>query len=153
MEVNDSAVMTALVEMMRCFDELQPNILGNYLVVCPLQHVIVIIDFSGLGLCAVTEFGRILNYNLLVDGERDGEPDDSEDEADEVVDQFRGYKQCILILNSQEVETGKSFLAELLLRIYHGRKVAANSTLSFDSAKEFLRKGEPIVIGKSGIIL
>ena len=108
----------------------------------------MIVFFSGLGLCAITEFGRVLLYNILVDGDREVPSEDSEDEnatVDDIV--FRGYKQMVLILNSQECETGKSFLAELMLRMYHGRKVAANSTLSFDSSKELLRKGEPIVIG------
>ena len=109
--------------------------------------------FSGLGLCGITEFGRILCYNVLVDGEREVQTDESEDEteiaAEDII--FSGYKQMMLIINSQEVETGKSFMAEMLLRIYHGRKVGANGTLSFDSCKEFLRKGEPIVVGKLGM--
>ena len=112
--------------------------------------VIIDISFSGLGLCALTEFGRILLYNLFVDGDREGGSEDSDEEVgptDQAV-VFRGYKQMILIINSQQVETGKSFLADLLLRIFHGRKVGLNSTISFDSCKEFLRKGEPIVVGR-----
>lgn len=103
-------------------------------------------------MCALTEFGRILLYNILVDGDRDGPPgDDSEDSEDENADAedqitFKGYKQMILILHSQAVETGKSFLAEILLRLFHGRKVGLHSTLSFDSAKILLKQGEVIVI-------
>lgn len=111
-------------------------------------------SLPGLGLCALTEFGRILLYNILVDGDREGPLDESDDEdggpnEDDIT--FHGYKQMILVLNSQEVETGKSFLAEVLLRIFHGRKIGLNSTISFDSSKEFLKKGEPIVIG--GLLL
>lgn len=99
-------------------------------------------------MCALTEFGRILLYNILVDGDREGPNSDSDDEDDLAQNEinFKGYKQMILILNSQEVETGKSFLAEILLRIFHGRKVGLHSTLSFESAKNCLRTGEPIVI-------
>ena len=104
--------------------------------------------FSGLGLCALTEFGRILLYPLLVDGNREGPMDESDDEnglGNEI--NCNGYKQMVLLLNSRAVETGKSFLAEVLLRIYHGYKTGLNSTISFDSSKELLKKGETIVIG------
>jgi len=129
MQVNDDEVMSAIVEILTCFEELQPNILG-------------------LGLCGITEFGRILLYNILVDGERELQTEESEDErvtsAEDII--FSGYKQMVLVLNSQQVETGKSFMAEMLLRIFYGRKVGANGTLSFDSSKEFFRKGEPVVV-------
>ena len=71
--------------------------------------------------------------------------DDSLSEAPEI--EFRGYKQMLLVLQSQQVETGKSFLSEILLRIFHGKKIGLLSTLSFDSAKTLLGNGEPVVIG------
>ena len=30
MQVNDTEVMSAIVEILKCFEELQPNILGKY---------------------------------------------------------------------------------------------------------------------------
>jgi plasmid replication initiation protein len=66
--------------------------------------------FLGLGVCALAEFGRFLIYNILVDGGRGEEmedTDDSDSEDQEV--EFRGYKQMLLVLQSTEVETGKSF--------------------------------------------
>ena len=103
----------------------------------------------GLGLCALAEFGRLLIYNILVDGQDSSEDmDDSDDGGDTASSpqEFRGYKQMLLVLSSQAVETGKSFLADLFLRIYHGKKRSLHSTLSFDSAKVLLSQGEPIVI-------
>ena len=35
--------------------------------------------FAGLGICIMTEFGRFLNYNLLVDDEEPGNADFDED--------------------------------------------------------------------------
>ena len=72
--------------------------------------------------------------------------DDSDKERD-MEDFPRGYKQMMLVLHSHETETGKSLLAEILLRIFHGRKQGLHSVLSFDSAKTLFSKGEPIVIG------
>ena len=93
------------------------------------------------------EFGRFLLYNILVDG---GEPlgnlDESDDDIEEPLAEFRGYKQMLLVLQSKQVETGKSLLSELLLRIFHGKKTGLQSTVSFDSAKVLLGKGEPVVI-------
>jgi hypothetical protein len=99
----------------------------------------------GLGVCVLAEFGRFLLYNILVDGEDCNTQEAELEETDE--EEFRGYKQMLLVLQSGEVETGKSFLAEILLRIFHGRKHAIHSTLSFESAKSLLGKGEPVVIG------
>ena len=95
-------------------------------------------------MCVLAECGRFLLYNILVDGEDcdtdDQEPDDSSD---------IGYKQMLLVLQSTEVETGKSFLADLILRIFHGVKTSKHATLSFESAKTLLGRGEPVVIGLS----
>ena len=107
-----------------------------------------ILTFLGLGVCALAEFGRFLLYNVLVDGasaEDIVDSDDSLSEAPEI--EFRGYKQMLLVLQSQQVETGKSFMSEVLLRIFHGKKIGLLSTLSFDSAKTLLGNGEPVVIG------
>lgn len=98
---------------------------------------------SGLGICLLAEFGRVLLYNLLIDEEnsRDGEPDEEHI--------MHGYKQMILVLQSQSVETGKSFFCELMSRIFHGKKKNIHSILSFDSAKSLLSMGDPVIIGKS----
>ena len=109
--------------------------------------------FPGLGICIMTEFGRFLNYNLLVDDE---EPENADSDSDEDTDgkdetkaeTVTGYKQMIIILQSQCVETGKSFFCELLSRLFHGRKQDIHSVLSFESAKVLLSKGEPVIIGK-----
>ena len=37
MQVNDDAVMTALVEILGCFEELQPNIIGKNKTSCSVQ--------------------------------------------------------------------------------------------------------------------
>ena len=103
-----------------------------------------------MGVCILTEFGRFLIYNLLVDGEQSEYSDDS-DASDGEMDQndgFRGYKQMMVILQSQAVETGKSFFSEVLVRMFHGRKHGIFSTISFDSAKKLLGKGEPVIIGE-----
>ena len=71
--------------------------------------------------------------------------EDSDDEGDGEED-FHGYKQMLLVLQSKQVETGKSLLSEILLRIFHGRKTGLLSTVSFDSAKWLLGKGSPVVI-------
>ena len=71
--------------------------------------------------------------------------DDSDSEDQEV--EFRGYKQMLLVLQSTEVETGKSFLSEIVTRLFHGKKTGILSTISFNSAKTLLGNGEPIVIG------
>ena len=95
----------------------------------------------------MAEFGRFLLYNILVDsGEDLGDMEDSDDENDDQVEEFRGYKQLLLVLQSKQVETGKSLLSEVLLRIFHGRKTGLQSTVSFDSAKVLLGKGDPVVI-------
>jgi len=98
---------------------------------------------SGLGICLLAEFGRVLLYNLLIDEEsnRDDEPDEE--------DIMHGYRQMILVLQSQSVETGKSFFCELMSRIFHGKKKNIHSILSFDSAKLLLSLGDPVIIGKS----
>ena len=103
---------------------------------------------SGLGVCILAEFGRVLLYNILVDGGSSEEGIDNSDSEDEsnCDSRLRGYKQMLLVLRSQAVETGKSFIAEILLRLYHGKKTTLHSSLSFDSAKVLLGKGEPIVI-------
>ena len=122
-----------------------------YVICSVYTHLILkFLSFLGLGVCVIAEFGRLLLYNILVDSSGEDENmDDSEDsdngEAPNT-EEFRGYKQMLLILRSKSVETGKSFLAELLLRMYHGKKRTLHSTLSFDSAKVLLGKGEPIVI-------
>ena len=54
----------------------------------------------------------------------------------------------LLVLQSGQVDTGKSLLAEILVRIFHGRKQGIHSTLSFDGAKPLLGRGEPIAVGK-----
>ena len=105
----------------------------------------------GLGVCVLAEFARFLIYGLLVDGEQNEDVDSSDDEADVAMqenDFFRGYKQMILILQSETVETGKSFLSEMLARMFHGSKHGISSTISFDSARKLLGKGEPVIIGK-----
>ena len=100
-------------------------------------------------MCVLAEFGRFLIYNLLVDGQNDEDSDDSDesDNENEQAEVFHGYKQMLLVLQSQAVETGKSFLSEILVRIFHGKKQGIHSTLTFDSAKNLLGKGEPVVIG------
>lgn len=70
---------------------------------------------------------------------------EEDDAADE--EEFVGFKQMMLVLQSGEVETGKSFLSDVLLRIFYGGKHVKHSTLSFDSAKSLLGKGEPVIIG------
>ena len=82
----------------------------------------------------------------MVDNQQDN--NDSDDESDSENDDLSGYKQMILILQSQCVETGKSFFCELLSRIFHGRKQDIHSVLSFESAKVMLSKGQPVIIGK-----
>ena len=82
-------------------------------------------------------------YDILVDGENLIDDDDE----DLLGDDFRGYKQMLLVLQSQQVETGKSFLSEVLVRMFHGKKQGIHSTLSFDSAKFLLGRGEFVVIG------
>ena len=57
-------------------------------------------------------------YDILVDGENLIDDDDE----DLLGDDFRGYKQMLLVLQSQQVETGKSFLSEVLVRMFHGKK-------------------------------
>jgi len=130
MFTEDSVCLRALVRMIGALDELKP-------------------DSPGLGVCVIAEFGRLLLYNCLVDGSGEDENMDDEDsdngEAPNT-EEFRGYKQMLLVLRSKSVETGKSFLSELLLRIYHRKKRTLHSTLSFDSAKVLMGKGEPIVI-------
>ena len=61
--------------------------------------------------------------------------------------EFRGYKQLLLVLQSTQVETGKSLLADIATRIFHGRKTELKSTISFNCAKSLLGRGEPVVIG------
>ena len=100
-----------------------------------------------MGVCVLAEFGRFLLYNLLVDGGSDNLEDSSDsDEENEEGNSFRGYKQMLLILQSQGTDTGKSFLSEVLATIFHGKKYGIQSTLSFDVARGFLCKGEPIII-------
>ena len=104
--------------------------------------------FLGLGVCLLAEFGRFILYNCLVDGQdtnMQDEGNEDDDAADE--EEFVGYKQMMLVLQSGEVETGKSFLSDVLLRIFYGVKHVKHSTLSFDSAKSLLGKGEPVIIG------
>lgn len=91
----------------------------------------------------MAEFGRVLLYNILIDEQGTGDYDIDQDE-DEVM---HGYKQMLLVLQSQSVETGKSFFCELLSRIFHGKKRNIHSILSFESAKHLLSKGEPVIIG------
>lgn len=100
--------------------------------------------YLGLGVCILAEFGRFLIYPLLVDGEQN-EDDESSDGNSAI---FRGYKQMILVLQSETVETGKSFLCEVLARIFYGSKHGICSTVSFDSARRLLGKGEPVIIGE-----
>ena len=71
-------------------------------------------------MCVLSEIGRFLSYNALADGE----DCNVEEENDE-----RG--------------------AEAVLRIFHGTKTGKHSTLSFESAKSLLGRGEPVVIGWS----
>ena len=87
-------------------------------------------------------------YNLLVDGgcDESGDEEEEDDATNDTVAEFSGYKQMMLVLQSQAVETGKSFLSEILVRIFHGKKMGVHSTLSFDSAKSLLGRGEPVVI-------
>ena len=99
-------------------------------------------------MCVLSEIGRFLSYNALADGEdcnMEKEDDDGGVEAEE----FSGFKQMLLLFQSSEVETGKSFLADIVLRIFHGTKTSKHSTLSFESAKALLGRGEPVVIGWS----
>ena len=104
--------------------------------------------FSGLGVCVLAEFGRFLNYNLVVDGEREEDEEENSDNDNEEDCFLQGYKQMILILQSGTVETGKSFLCEVLARMFHGKKHGICSTISFDSARKLLGNGEPVIIGK-----
>lgn len=102
---------------------------------------------EGLGLCILAEFGRILLYNLLIDDEStSNEENDSDGESEDYY--TNGYKQMILVLQSQCVETGKSFFCEILSRLFHGRKKDIHSVLSFESAKLLLTRGDPVIIGK-----
>ena len=104
--------------------------------------------FPGLGVCVLAEFGRFLLYNAVVDGEDSAQDNlDIEEEIDHGDAGFHGHKQMMLVLQSNEVETGKSFISELLVRIFHGKKTGIFSTISFDSAKVLLGRGEPVVIG------
>jgi len=128
MEINDKQCQTALIKIVEGLDELKPNT-------------------TGLGVCVLAEFGRFLLYNAVVDGEDcaqenldNGEENDPDDAG------FHGHKQMLLVLQSNEVETGKSFISELLVRIFHGKKTGIFSTISFDSAKVLLGRGEPVVI-------
>ena len=104
-------------------------------------------------MCVLAEFGRFLIYNLLVDGDCDDEDEDedevmSDSEISESMHRvkFMGYKQMMIILQSEAVETGKSFISELLVRIFHGKKAGIHSILSFDSAKSLIGKAEPVII-------
>ena len=106
----------------------------------------------GLGVCSLVEFGRLLSYNILVDGSTgenygDSDDGDSDDGENEQEAEFRGYKQLLLVLQSTQVETGKSLLADIATRILHGRKTELKSTISFNCAKSLLGRGEPVVIG------
>ena len=92
----------------------------------------------------LAEFGRFLLYNVLVDGDSNISGEENEEDG---ADGLRGYKQLLLVLQSSECETGKSFLSDVLLRIFYGYKHAKHSTVSFDSAKVLLGNGEPVVIG------
>ena len=108
---------------------------------------VMFLFFSGLGICILAEFGRFLCYNLMVDEDQQ-ENGASDTGSESENDDLRGYEQLILILQSQCVETGKSFFCELLSRIFHGRKQDIHSVLSFESAKVMLSKGQPVIIGK-----
>ena len=96
----------------------------------------------------MAEFGRFLLYNVLIDDECSMEDSHDSDEENNEREVVVGYKQMILVLQSQCVETGKSFFCELLSRMYHGKKQDIYSVLSFESAKWLLSKGEPVIIGK-----
>jgi len=126
MAVDDKACLRALVKMISALDDLQPSI-------------------EGLGLCILAEFGRFLCYNLMVDEDQQ-DINDADTESESESDDLMGYKQLILVLQSQCVETGKSFFCELLSRIFHGRKQDIHSVLSFESAKVMLSKGQPVII-------
>jgi len=130
MKVDDEECLKTLVKMVTALEELQPNI-------------------PGLGVCSLVEFGRLLCYNLLVDGttgENCGDSDDDDSDGVEQEAEFRGYKQLLLVLQSNQVETGKSLLADIVTRIFHGRKTELKSTISFNCAKSLLGRGEPVVI-------
>ena len=97
------------------------------------------------------EFGRLFCYNCLVDGSTSESSGDSEDDSDDDNNQdaeVRGYKQLLVVLQSTQVETGKSLLADIASRIFHGKKVGLNSTISFNCAKTLLGRGEPVLIGR-----
>ena len=103
----------------------------------------------GLGVCSLVEFGRYLAYNILVDGSSGNDDEDSEDEDSVAAGaELVGYKQLLLVLQSNEVETGKSLLANIASRIFHGKKVELMSTISFNNARTMLGRGEPIIIGE-----
>ena len=134
MTVNDAACVDAMISIIRSIDELQPKIEGVY---DGCLNVLLTL-ISGLGICLLVEFARVMLYNVLVDEESTDLNEETE---------LHGYKQMILILQSRCVETGKSFFSELLSRIYHGKKQNIHSVLSFESAKALLSKGDPIIIG------
>ena len=85
-------------------------------------------------------------YNLLIDEES---LDNSDFDMDEESEISHGYKQMILVLQSQCVETGKSFFFEILSRLFHGIKRNIHSVLRFESAKMLLSRGDPVIIGKN----
>ena len=99
-------------------------------------------------MCVLAEFSRFLIYNLLVDGEMEDEDEVDLLESGDNGDKFRGYKQMILVLHSEHVETGKSFLCEVLARLFYGSKHGICSIISFDSARKLLGNGEPVIIGE-----
>ena len=114
------------------------------------QLLVAIYKITGLGICILAEFGHFLLYNILVDAGDEG-LDDLED--DTMTPTMRGYKQMLLVLQSPGVDTGKSFLSETLVRIFHGRKQGIFSTVSFDGIKPVLGRGEPVVIGVCDLFL
>ena len=85
-------------------------------------------------------------YNLLIDEES---LDNSDFDMDEESEISHGYKQMILVLQSQCVETGKSFFFEILSRLFHCTKRNIHSVLSFESAKMLLSRSDPVIIGKT----
>ena len=74
--------------------------------------------------------------------------DNSYYDMDEESEISHGYKQMILVLQSQCVETGKSFFCDILSRLFHCSKRNIHSVLSFESAKMLLSRGDPVIIGK-----